>query len=633
MWKNLKGFSQPIATEHVFTNWLIIGAVAVIALNINAYYLDFDIEPWVAAISVVSAIIGYHIMVAMRYRLNIVIAALLLFPIVHVLNQTSYEIAYYFFYANADGVSFAEVMNRWLEYLPESFMETWYLVETGLVVLTIVLLAKMQSDSSGSMGLKIGYADTSYGGYVVDENSNESMRLTLSSALLLGSTFRKQVIARAKDKHHAIPLEIGINGQLLLETCLFFEKRENKFRVIIILLSLGIPAGMALQNIFVILLSLVSIIVTQFIKKNKERYDIIPDFQRDKYSEDNIRTKYLIKADKNIFKELTIPSQNLSAYTGFSPFNGAGINMGGWSFSVDLKRGSQDMDSRKHPEEFGIFEISSAIETAMKELEISGLSIDDHFFVHGTDLPGINESLADKLALPQQSLDKKTVARYLAKQSGLIRHYKWVKICGWGNDLIVSFFIRHEIKGKNLLVEVSKYLLTPLSLKYRKIENIAPYTAGNNFAWFLGTILISPLSIITSWLHGYVNFFQAIGEVTGSAERAQKRLINTTANYNYGAPASLRQTMCDYNFKHYYQQVDNELYAKTLEREILDSTVDFLQRHNIDISSLKENQSTILNTGIMVSGGDVKADSIAVGKGAKSMTNGIISKVKQTASA
>ncbi len=46
-----------------------------------------------------------------------------------------------------------------------------------------------------------------------------------------------------------------------------------------------------------------------------------------------------------------------------------------------------------------------------------------------------------------------------------------------------------------------------------------------------------------------------------------------------------------------------------LERSILDSTIDFLEAKNVDTSDLKERKTTILNSGVIVSGGSIEAKS------------------------
>ena len=59
------------------------------------------------------------------------------------------------------------------------------------------------------------------------------------------------------------------------------------------------------------------------------------------------------------------------------------------------------------------------------------------------------------------------------------------------------------------------------------------------------------------------------------------------------------------------------MYEKYMERQVLDSIVTFLDARGIDTSELVERQTTILNQGVLVSGGSLVAGQLAVGRGAK----------------
>ncbi|MBF0608213.1 MAG: hypothetical protein HQL61_11775 [Magnetococcales bacterium] len=63
--------------------------------------------------------------------------------------------------------------------------------------------------------------------------------------------------------------------------------------------------------------------------------------------------------------------------------------------------------------------------------------------------------------------------------------------------------------------------------------------------------------------------------------------------------------------------LDKEMYVKVLEREIIDSIADFLDKHNIDTSDFKDKATAIVNNGIFVQGGNIQANAIAVGAKAK----------------
>ena len=60
------------------------------------------------------------------------------------------------------------------------------------------------------------------------------------------------------------------------------------------------------------------------------------------------------------------------------------------------------------------------------------------------------------------------------------------------------------------------------------------------------------------------------------------------------------------------------MYLRLTERQILNGIIDFLDSKNIDTSDLKKREQVILNEGVIMTGGNVVAENIIVGKNAKS---------------
>lgn len=75
--------------------------------------------------------------------------------------------------------------------------------------------------------------------------------------------------------------------------------------------------------------------------------------------------------------------------------------------------------------------------------------------------------------------------------------------------------------------------------------------------------------------------------------------------------------MSQEEYQRFFQKLDQEMYLKIIERRIVDSLSNFLASKNIDTSDFKDARSTILNHGIIVDGGSLQAENIAVGKRAK----------------
>jgi hypothetical protein len=63
------------------------------------------------------------------------------------------------------------------------------------------------------------------------------------------------------------------------------------------------------------------------------------------------------------------------------------------------------------------------------------------------------------------------------------------------------------------------------------------------------------------------------------------------------------------------------MYVKLVQQRILDLVTEFLDKRNIDTSDLKERKTSIMNNGVIVSGGSIQAKSMAVGVGARALAD------------
>ena len=79
----------------------------------------------------------------------------------------------------------------------------------------------------------------------------------------------------------------------------------------------------------------------------------------------------------------------------------------------------------------------------------------------------------------------------------------------------------------------------------------------------------------------------------------------------------MREKWASSSYERYFQKVDKDLSIKMLTNEFLASLLDYLSGKNVSIEQFKQTSTKIINEGIMISGGEVKAETLAVGKGAQ----------------
>lgn len=328
----------------------------------------------------------------------------------------------------------------------------------------------------------------------------------------------------------------------------------------------------------------------------------------------NFKTPYVW--EKRLKQIANEQNNNVIIYGDFSPFVGAGSYINGWSFTVNINKGKKEEQKALNPLPFDMNEIHDYIINSIIKLNLDNLTIEDNLHINGQDIRDDKRFLPDPLERPCTLVEPQLIRDFMEKPTHNIRHYKCIRVTDWNGQLILSIFIRFVKVGQNLFVEASYFLLTPLREYYRQFDNfLSEPTSEQNSDLALGCILrtielwlLSPFAILDK--------FSRSGRQK-SQRRKSKRNIESNPTFNYGATASLREIVSSTEYYRYFQQLDQEMYLKIIERQIIDSIKSFLERKNIDTSDFEEARSTILNYGVIVSGGSIEARNLAVGKNAK----------------
>jgi hypothetical protein len=285
---------------------------------------------------------------------------------------------------------------------------------------------------------------------------------------------------------------------------------------------------------------------------------------------------------------------------------------------VDIKKPAESdlvHSQRGQPIPFETEELYTVIDQEVRSLNLERLTIDDYWFVNGAEIRNDQRILPDAYSRPRNKLDE-TVANELKRVSDpKIRHYQWIRVHDWGNDLVLSYFFRCTLRGSSLFVEINRFLLTPVFWTYRAADRIAEQGFAEHVNEFLKAFLVGPLQTVAACFQVLGFLTEGMEHIFDTKERKRRQEIRSNPLFNYGASVSLRYKFSSDSFSHYFQKLDGDFYTKVLEHQILDGIVDFLEDHNIDTSEIRERRTTILNSGVIVQGGDVKAESLAVGAG------------------
>ena len=538
---------------------------------------------------------------------------LFLVPIVHLLSTFVWQAVYYL-----QALVFPQ--GRAVELLPalESFTSDFDTPRAMVIAASHTLLLAWLSLSPKR---NISLADIGggfYGGFPMSDEQSDSTRYLAAAAYQGTLGVGDRVLDFIKRRGRAVAPELGVDLKLVAEVAKYAHHRALFSQLIYSGLALVALALAAMEVPALIALPVLAAGICWFVRSHGERKDLRVFFSHEGFTPEVIRKKFGRGLDGQESDAIPAPDANLTVYSGFSPFLGCGFDFGGWSFAIATDKGKDGAA----PQPFEIGQIYAAVGQAIQRLQLAGVEQRDHFFIHGQDLNGDQELLPDKYERPCQHISAESAGKYALTSDPRVRHYRWIRVRDWGGDLVFSYFLRCSVRGPTLFVEVKRYLLTPMLGALRAVDNLGEESVGEVMSkLFVASPIAGFFAMVFAPFGLVARLMAGLSEVFGAEERARRRLIDSNPRYNHGASSTTRQDMASGDYAHYFQRADSDYYQKIIEKEVLDTLVEFLDVRNIDTSDLKDRQSTILNHGVIVQGGNIEAGSLAVGQGAKSMQN------------
>jgi hypothetical protein len=312
---------------------------------------------------------------------------------------------------------------------------------------------------------------------------------------------------------------------------------------------------------------------------------------------------------------------NLTVYSGFGPFVGAGVSLEPWSFSINVGVGKQELGARREPKAFEVEELYDHIAAELAALSLPGLELEDRLYVNGRDIRRQGAVFFDDAAeRPRAAVAPEVVRAYLRRPTHAVRHYKVIQVTDWQGELVWSMCFRFVKVADSLFMESSDFLLLPVKERYHEIDGIHPVPTLSD----LGRVAVTSIwtAAVLAFLWPLLAARKAIRWFRQSSDRrGLRRQLRDDLFFDFGAAVSLREMASSNRYHRYFQRLDKEMYAKVLEQRVFALLVEFLDDHDIDTSELADRQSTILNNGVMVSGGTLQAESLAVGDRAVALVN------------
>jgi hypothetical protein len=296
--------------------------------------------------------------------------------------------------------------------------------------------------------------------------------------------------------------------------------------------------------------------------------------------------------------------RNVIAYSGFAPFAGAGIEKKGWSWSfvINTNNGAYDTSDftsapkHKAPLPFTISSLYDAVERDVKALGMEDvLEIEGRLYVRGQYLPEHTPFFNATAQHPVTNVDPSIVAQYKEYPTEDIRYYQCLRFNFWRGEMIFTAYLRFIQRGKDLFVEVDYVLLPPMKPAYYWVDENKTLPSLRNL-WSL--YVKSYDGPIQMWLGAPLRLLR--GRSYARQQRKLASIISNLPAFDYGAFTSLREYASDWlNLYHlFFQKLDEQMYLKVVEKQILQTISEFLEAHNIDTSELSQREQTILNSNV-----------------------------------
>jgi hypothetical protein len=310
-------------------------------------------------------------------------------------------------------------------------------------------------------------------------------------------------------------------------------------------------------------------------------------------------------------------SDNVTVFDAYDTFVGTGVKVGAWSFVVDLTKGKEELGARRRPEPVDLGELRDRVGGSVRSTGIDGLTLNDVVHAAEEAVAGLPLPPTNRLGRPSGFMDRAVVRQLRDAPTDGQRHFHRIQVTSWGGELVVTIFLRFlEIRGR-LYAEATYKLLSPVDHAWRVVDRIEPAPMPLEILRMIGTsalatlpaLLFAPLRLLGEAWQAWVS-------------QPLRRWEESVAIRDGGLPRSgtlttVRQRGASTAYWRYFQHLDEERYVKLLERSILDTVTAVLDEHGVDTSDLVDRQTTILNQGVMMTGGTLQAQSLAVGRGAR----------------
>jgi hypothetical protein len=308
---------------------------------------------------------------------------------------------------------------------------------------------------------------------------------------------------------------------------------------------------------------------------------------------------------------------NVTVYSRYSPFVGAGLLQETWSFAVDLARPAQQPDRYgfdggrpAEPAPIRVADLQRWVTERLSRLadlqlhggdRLTGLRLERQVFVNGQAVRGRELFLPDPTGAPTVRIDEGVLERIAHEPTGPVRQYLCVRASSWEEEVVVSIFLHMATTGRTLFLETTWCLLGPIRPEYHAVDAMpVEMTPGA----LLELLRSSLLTVVPAFCAAPAELATVLLSPLRRQirRRSAQAAIRESLGFDYGAETSVRELGMSDRYHNYFQRLDVDKFTKLVELHIFQAVVDFLDDRGVDTSGIRQHQIQLESTNIRVEG-------------------------------
>jgi hypothetical protein len=388
--------------------------------------------------------------------------------------------------------------------------------------------------------------------------------------------------------------------------------------------SPGEPGGLGgVPFFFLVLIQVVGSLIISF-ELIYYRWAIVRKFLRASYDQDfqpNLPLFPLFLAPLlRFFKKHIIhpySNQNVITFGRYMPFLGSGGQIASWTMSIDRKP-VDDREVGNTRIEIPVQEFYEAADTEVAAFNLPGLRRLNRLLVEGFELKPDGRVLTSLQSAPRSVLNDRDIWEIGQDElNGSYRMYRLYQYTDAERDQVLSYFLRFFNVGSITFVESSAHILPCID---RQRFSLTPVLKDGRTTRLLKTLaLAAVLTFFSIYVFAALAYLLTVAWYALTWRREDAKELSEAKSeeeYNYGPKQTFRESIASPSYESYYGVQDLTMYWKATQQAILTGIKKLLKRYGVDTSQFEEVVTSIVNTGVMVSGGNFSAAQVTAGAGA-----------------